>query len=138
MYQCQKLYKKDGINHDYNKRHEKKMEDTGIWDIDIHFTDSEDSSIKKCYHWFQVRPSTIEGAGLGLFAARKFSDGEVIGLYMGRTEANKKKGSDYSLRSETVGLVDAKRGFRPTTASMPQYEMGIHMINDPTMHDKNG
>ena len=33
--------------------------------------------------WFRVKRSTIEGAGLGLFADRNFEEGQIIGMYLG-------------------------------------------------------
>jgi hypothetical protein len=66
----------------------------------------------------------------GLFAARKFSKGDIVGVYMGR-KGLRKQDAAYSIQlkvsNETV-VVDARGG---VDSKAPSW-LGIHFINDPT------
>jgi len=77
--------------------------------------------------WFVVQRSSIEDAGLGLFAARNFCKGEIIGFYMGKPDKTSFDAStEYSIKAD-FGIVHSssiKYGNLIT--------MGLQMANDPT------
>ena len=50
-------------------------------------------------NWLEVKPSTIEGAGLGLFAARQFYPQSIIGIYMGEYDPNDQISTGYQLKN---------------------------------------
>ncbi len=61
----------------------------------------------------QIKKSTIRGAGKGLFAKRRFEDGETVGKYKGdtmsqRTFDRQVPESDYGLLFKKNVVIDAK------------------------------
>ena len=73
------------------------------------------------HNWFEIKPSTIKGAGLGLFAARRFQAQELIGFYMGQYEPNDERSTGYQLN---------KINARPNEEAQPPY-FGLQFSNDP-------
>lgn len=71
--------------------------------------------------WCYIDNSTIEGAGNGLFAARSFAQGDLIGYYWGKPAKNNK--SEFSryqfLEVDAIGGLDNPLG------------LGLHFTNDP-------
>jgi len=55
--------------------------------------------------WVEVGPSTIPGAGDGVFAARHFRRGEVVGFYVGEIVAKEDRPDDaaYLLELDQLG-----------------------------------
>ena len=80
------------------------------------------------YNWLIVKKSNIEGAGFGLFAARDFNKGDIIGKYMGEVLDQKSDPSvlsKYAICSSKIA-VDSKGGLN---SGYPWY-WGIHFVND--------
>ena len=73
--------------------------------------------------WFEVKPSTIKEAGLGLFAARRFYRGNIIGLFMGK----------YNPDDETTTTGYQFKNIDPCLDNgqedLPYF--GLHYANDP-------
>jgi hypothetical protein len=89
------------------------------------------------YPWLHIKKSTIEGAGYGCFADTDFSEGAVLGLYMGGTTGL----ADYQI----VAGFDAGKKIKcyPLTDRMALGErsaktMGLQMMNDPKYGLKEG
>jgi hypothetical protein len=112
-----------------------KFKKTDMWDIQLICKFPSSSVTLVEYPWFVVKSSTLENAGLGLFANRKFAKNEVIGLYTGKflsdQEIAQKKISIYAIRSgELKQYIDPKNGIG-CKQGLPYYGMALHMINDP-------
>ena len=80
--------------------------------------------------WLMVKKSTIDGAGLGVFADDFFPENSIIGLYMGGTDGDEK----YTIQAGWNNG-PAVRCFS-LTSSESKHErnaktMGMQMINDP-------
>ena len=106
-----------------------KNKSTQEWKINLVLGNGEES-----IPYFIVKQSTLSGAGLGLFAARNFTIGENIGLYLGleiSATTGKKAfpGSNYVMEYGD-NFVDSRHGIGHE--SDPRVYMGCHMINDPT------
>ena len=71
--------------------------------------------------YVHVKASTIQGAGLGLFASRDFKKDETIGIYMGELLLDG--------REKTVNHL---KGLQPKERAM---YMGMHYMNDVTFSD---
>ena len=97
------------------------------------------------YNMFEIRTSTLQNSGVGLFAARKFYRNQVIGIYCGtyktdqqleeeaqvREDAKTKRGSRIRTTDEYIcGNVDAGGGIH---YCRPSYHGG-HFINDPRLY----
>jgi hypothetical protein len=126
-----RTFSKFGVNKRNKEIESMKPEPLEEWSIELHVRDPElpaegDATI---FPWFSVKQSTIKDAGLGLFAARKFSKDECIGIYMGKTVGKQNK-SVYAMAA-SFGVCDPGRGFK---SSMPRayHGMGIHICNDPS------
>ena len=78
----------------------------------------------------EVKISGLEGAGLGLFAARKFLKGDVITVYLGR-EVEKDIDSVYSITNHNI-VLDCKPFEDGDTL------LGAHLANDPNWSRKEG
>ncbi len=92
----------------------------------IQFNDSLNVTEGSFLPWFKIEKSTIEKAGMGLFADKDFSQGEVMAIYGGTISSKPKKGKyiakwgDASKYVDGRGLIDGKPPL-----------MGIQMTNDP-------
>ena len=69
--------------------------------------------------WLEVKKSSIDGAGIGVFALREFHPGSHVGVYWGEKVSRSAKSSDYQLCA-----VDTKGGMGNPLC------LGMHMIND--------
>ena len=116
---------------DQHRRHIRWIDE---WDIYVKFDDVDDATRSHQTHWFQVRPSSLPEAGLGLYAAVDFKEGWIIGFYAGveiRHVTDPSVQYKHAIRSTQWGLVDAQMGF--ADPDCVQQHMGMHMMNDPTM-----
>ena len=91
----------------------------------FHKTDGD-----RLVRWVEVKISGLEGAGLGLFAARKFLEGDVITVYLGR-EVEKDIDSVYSITNHNI-VLDCKPFEDGDTL------LGAHLANDPNWSRKEG
>jgi len=80
--------------------------------------------------WLRVKKSTIEAAGLGLFADRDFQEGQIVGMYLGGKEGME----NYSIAPGWPGgeivhcfPLSHYKAMRDRSTRT----MGIQMINDP-------
>ena len=77
--------------------------------------------------WVTVKKSALENAGLGLFAARRFAEGEIVTIYYAPTKSKEPFYDKYAMKYHgwyiTVPVKDNE---------MPPYYMGAHFINDAT------
>ena len=72
--------------------------------------------------WFEVKPSLIKGAGLGLFAARVFEKNSLLlGIFMGKYDPDEEKSTGYQLKN-----IDP----HPNGQQGDPY-FGLHYANDP-------
>ena len=72
--------------------------------------------------WFEVKPSTIKEAGLGLFAARRFYAGNLIGMFMGKYDPDDKNNTTgYQFKNIDPYLEGEEH--------LPYF--GLHFANDP-------
>ena len=72
--------------------------------------------------WFEVKPSTIKEAGLGLFAARRFFEGNLIGIFMGKYDPDDKNNTTgYQFKNIDPCLQGEEH--------LPYF--GLHFANDP-------
>ena len=72
--------------------------------------------------WFEVKPSTIKEAGLGLFAARRFFAGNLIGMFMGKYDPDDKNNTTgYQFKNIDPCLQGEEH--------LPYF--GLHFANDP-------
>ena len=76
--------------------------------------------------WIEVKPSTIQGAGLGVFAMREFTKGQAIGWYYGKARNSNIPRDDNSARYQMIHI-DAQG-----SVGFPG-RLGMHILNDPTM-----
>ena len=77
-------------------------------------------------HLTTVKKSSISGAGLGLFAARAFEEGELVGLYCGHnvgTLCKKRLDASNKLLMDGDGIIFAPKN--------TEVWMGAHFCNDP-------
>jgi hypothetical protein len=74
--------------------------------------------------WVEIKPSVLDGAGLGVFAVREFRKGQEIGWYYGRKKTQKRVNnrSRYQLSD-----LDAEGGLGKPG------RLGMHFINDPSL-----
>ena len=74
--------------------------------------------------FLEVRKSSIEGAGLGLFSLRNFNQWDVIGLYCADRIHGKTKPNEFSMtKGKNRAIYQCQRN---------EAYMGMHFINDPT------
>ena len=77
--------------------------------------------------WVTVKKSALENAGLGLFAARRFENGEVVTIYHALKKSKQPIDDAYAIEyhewHHTVPVGDNE---------MHPYFMGAHSINDAT------
>ena len=73
--------------------------------------------------WFEVKPSTIEGAGLGLFACRRFEPGLLLGFFMGKYDADDTASTGYQFKHINPRPEEKK------SKKLPYF--GLHFSNDP-------
>ena len=99
-----------------------------MWDVRLYSDDLGSTGVPVEHEWFVVKRSTIEGAGLGLFADRNFQNGECMGLFMGSIQPKTKAYSKFAITSPVLGTIDPVKGFKG--ADVPRYYMGVHMVND--------
>jgi len=83
---------------------------------------------------FEVKKSSIEGAGDGLFALRSFEKGECVGLYVGEVRSCSHRKTIYSMLFKDDGrLKIMDPGLAPPGRSeqrLPVY-FGLQFCNDP-------
>ena len=108
--------------------------DTDV-DVDDEAEERTKESIRKLpvQPWLEVKKSLIEGAGLGLFADKNFSEGSVIGLYMGGQNGDPNcvvELGDTKKHIWCYSFSDS-RSFGGHTA----VTMGMQMMNDPTLSE---
>ena len=73
--------------------------------------------------WFEVKPSLIEGAGLGLFAARGFEKNSLLlGIFMGQYDPDDEKSTGYQFKN-----IDP----HPNGQQGDTPYFGLHFANDP-------
>ena len=73
--------------------------------------------------WFEVKPSLIEGAGLGLFAARVFEKNSLLlGIFMGQYDPDDEKSTGYQFKN-----IDP----HPNGQQGDTPYFGLHFANDP-------
>lgn len=78
---------------------------------------------------YDIKESTIKGAGMGLFAARNFKTGDMLGLYCGKmADGLKRKPKIYGFAKQIVKKGDAWTIIEPTHEDV---FLGMHYINDP-------
>jgi hypothetical protein len=80
--------------------------------------------------WKEVKKSTLDDAGLGLFISRDVKEGERIGMFLGKQVKESVTPSEYAMETKELGLIDPKRGFGDN--DNPAFYLGAHMMNDPT------
>jgi hypothetical protein len=118
-----------------------EMELSRSWMIQL-----RDREMNEWITLYEVRNSTLENSGYGLFAARPYKAQDTLGVFYGDiTEKNKKEETtdknyamqvEWPQKSGNYLLVDPKGG--PTTKERghhPAY-FGMHMANDPKWNDK--
>lgn len=85
-------------------------------------------------HLFDIRKSTLDGGGWGLFAAHPYNAGDLIGCFHG----HRKERNDGNGHSPYAMLVDDRRGIlvdpiggvaKTVRDKVPTY-FGLHMAND--------
>jgi hypothetical protein len=103
-------------------------------------------STTEWFSLFEVKKSTREGAGYGLFAARPYSWGDTLGVFYGviSVKTPHQKRSIYAMEvvwppegelqqrlivDPTSGPTSNKRDYQPTY-------FGLHMANDPEWNNK--
>jgi hypothetical protein len=80
--------------------------------------------------WVYLKRSGVDGAGFGLFAARRFEAGDTVGVYMGLPPPQASEPSKTKHHNKPYllsGVADAVGGI---TESPPLF--GMHFINDPS------
>ena len=86
--------------------------------------------------WLRVKKSSIEGAGLGLFADKDFKEKSMIGMYMGGNTGH----PDYRMKAHGVKEMVNCFSF-DSSLSMEEHSaktMGMQMMNDPNIGLKKG
>jgi hypothetical protein len=98
---------------------------------------------------FEVKKSTLDGAGYGLFASRPYTSGDVLGVFYGLISKKIANGKYSSYALEVAWPPESKKAsrlivdpatFGPTSRTawqQPAY-LGIHMVNDPEWHGRKG
>ena len=77
--------------------------------------------------WIEIKPSNIQGAGMGVFAMREFTKGQAIGWYYGKARNSSIPRDDNSAMYQMANI-DAQGGI-----GFPG-RLGMHFLNDPTMN----
>ena len=100
----------------------------------LHFETKTDLEIEIFVNgepWFEVKKSTIKGAGHGLFALRDFGPNELMALYCGESMLTKEKntrwGNNVSIEDDNGVTFTPKEG---------EIYMGIHFANTASCNSK--
>ena len=75
-----RYWKKQFMNNIRKKDKDHKI--CNIWDVSINLSTTKSKT--QFVPWFQIRKSTINGAGLGCFSLRSFNKDDAIGFYMSK------------------------------------------------------
>lgn len=99
------------------------------WAIDIDFSDWRKKDDNELFvpmvAWLLVHKSTQAKDDIGVFAARNFEKGEVIGLFSGCIPT--KEPSRYAITTKNHDSFDPLRGFADS-GSLPKHTMAMHHI----------
>jgi hypothetical protein len=80
--------------------------------------------------FLEIKTSTLENAGLGLFACRPFKRGEVISLYAGVSfDPKQPPKAEYHMQSKDKAIYLDSQG--SISKGYPPF-LGAHMVNDST------
>jgi len=105
------------------------FEKNRVWQVIYVKPPTGNSKVSAYHHLFTIKKSLIEGAGYGVFAARKFCEGEPLGVFFGKLKPpnEEKTYSNYAIATDHA-VMDPEGGI--DSPGCPVY-FGLHLTNDP-------